>query len=73
MAGITIEQHQRALQRQTMHMTQQQLAALRLLALGAAELRAEILRQVAENPALELVFDPEFDRDVRPVPPQGRL
>lgn len=72
MAEITIKQQQQAIPRQTMRMTQQQLAAVRILSLGAAELRAEILKQAEENPALEIATDPQFDCDALQFLPPPR-
>ncbi len=44
-----------------MRLTQHQIFALKMLAMGAMELRSEIYKQAEDNPALEIVSDPLLD------------
>lgn len=61
MSGISVNQQQKHSQLQSMRLTQHQIFALKLLAMGAMELRSEIYKQAEDNPALEITSDPLLD------------
>ncbi len=61
MTGYGLEQVQRSSQLQTQKISQRQIQALRILALGNQDLRDEIYRKADENPALEIAGDPTAD------------
>ena len=61
MASISVKQQQKLSQLQSMRLTQHQIFALKMLAMGAMELRSEIYKQAEDNPALEIVSDPLLD------------
>ena len=48
---------QKSVQAQIMKLSQQQIMAMNLIAMGSLELREEILEKVDENPALEIKED----------------
>lgn len=57
MAKQQLSLSQKAVQVQTMKLSQQQIMAMNLIAMGNLELREEILKKVDENPALEIKED----------------
>ena len=54
---MEFSQQQRASQIQAQRMSQKQIQSLNLLSMPAEDLREEILSQVQNNPALEIVSD----------------
>ncbi len=57
MAEQRLSLEQKNVQIQTMKLSQQQIMAMNLIAMGSLELREEILEKVDENPALEIKED----------------
>ena len=57
MAEPRLSLEQKNVQIQTMKLSQQQIMAMNLIAMGSLELREEILEKVDENPALEIKED----------------
>ncbi len=57
MAEPRLSLEQKNVQIQTMKLSQQQIMAMNLIAMGSLELREEILEKVDENPALEVKED----------------
>ncbi len=57
MAAQNLSLEQKAVQVQTMKLSQQQIMAMNLIAMGNFELREEILKKVDENPVLEITQD----------------
>ncbi len=57
MAEPRLSLEQKNVQIQTMKLSQQQIMAMNLIAMGSLELREEILKKVDENPALEIKED----------------
>ena len=57
MAGMGLQQTQRASQIQTQKMSQQQIYSLNLLAMNSEDLRSEIYAASDKNPALEITKD----------------
>lgn len=56
--SISQRQVQKQVQKQYQKMSQQQILALKFLSMNNKDLREEILKNVNENPALEIVYDP---------------
>lgn len=61
MASYGFEQQQHTSQLQIQRLSQVQIQTLNLLAMGSQDLRAEIYKAVAENPALEIKKDAMMD------------
>lgn len=62
MAEPRLSLEQKNVQVQTMKLSQQQLMAMNLIAMGSLELREEILKKAEENPALEVKDDNFFEK-----------
>lgn len=60
MAAQKLSLVQKNSQIQTMKLSQKQIMAMNLIAMGNLELREEVFKKVEENPALELVEDSAF-------------
>lgn len=57
MALLGLEQVQKTSQIQTQRLSQYQIQVMNMIGMSSQDLRSEILREVEENPALELVSD----------------
>ena len=49
-------------QRQLQKISQRQIYALKLLSMNSSDLASEIYKEVSENPALEITYDPNFEQ-----------